>query len=74
MSQHEEADGRLLIHAAHAAESGYSAVVICSEDTDVFVMCLAFHKEISVRLYQKCGIKTRTHLIDIGKICSGLWL
>lgn len=71
-SQHEEADGRLLLHAAHAAASGFSAVVICSEVTDVCVMCLAFHNVIGVRLFKKCGTKTRTHLIDIGKICSAI--
>ena len=32
----EEADGRLLLHASHAARQGYQAVVICSKDTDVF--------------------------------------
>ena len=35
----EEADGRLLLHATHTAREGYQAVVICSEDTDVFIMC-----------------------------------
>ena len=29
----EEADGRLLFHANHAARKGYQAVVICAEDT-----------------------------------------
>ena len=33
--QQEEADGRLLFHAAHAAKEGFPAVVISSEDTDV---------------------------------------
>ena len=41
--QQEEADGRLLLHAAHAAEEGYEGVVVCSEDTFVFIMALAFH-------------------------------
>ena len=31
----EESDGRLLLHAAHAAAKGYKSVVICSEYTDV---------------------------------------
>ena len=54
----EEADGRLLLHAAHAANEGYQAVV-CSEDTDVFIMLLAFHDKIGVPLFQKCGTKIR---------------
>ena len=57
-SRHEEADGRLLLHAAHAAAAGYSAVVICSEDTDVFVLCLAFSQQIGVPLFQRCGTQT----------------
>jgi len=72
MSRHEEADGRLLIHAAHAAAAGHSAVVICSEDTDVFVLCLALSEQIGVPLFQRCGTQTRTRLIDIGTLYSAI--
>ena len=41
-STQEEADTRLLLHALHAARNGYRSVVISSEDTDVFILCLAF--------------------------------
>ena len=41
-STQEEADTRLILPAAHAARSGYKAVVVASEDTDVFLLCLAF--------------------------------
>lgn len=68
--QQEEADGRLLLHAAHAAREGYQSVVICSEDTDVFVMSLAFCDKIESQLFQKCGTKTRTRLIDIKKVAA----
>ena len=54
----EEADGRLLFHARHAATNEYQAVVICSEDTDVFTMAFAFQDTIGVHLFQKCGTKT----------------
>ena len=37
----EEGDGYLLLHATHAAREGCEAVVICLEDTDVFIMALA---------------------------------
>ena len=49
--QQEEADGQLLLHAAHAAEEGYEGVVVCSEDTDVFIMALAFHDRIGASLF-----------------------
>ena len=35
-SSQEEADTRILLHSAHAAMSGFEAVVIVSDDTDVF--------------------------------------
>ena len=38
----EEADGRLLLHASHTAEAGYEAVMISSNDTDVFVLNMVF--------------------------------
>jgi len=49
----QETDGRLLLHASHAASKGYETVVICSEDTDVFIMALAFHDKIAARLFQR---------------------
>jgi len=67
----EEADGRLLLHAAHAAKDGFQAAVICSEDTDVFIM-LAFHDAIGVPLYQKCGTKIRKRIVDINKVGSSV--
>ena len=70
----EEADGRLLLHAAHAAKEGYEAVVICSEDSDVFIMALAFHDKIGVPLFQKCGTKTRKRVIDIRRVASSVGL
>ena len=68
--QQEEADGRLLLHAVHAAREGYQSVVICAEDTDVFIMCLAFHDKIGAPLFQKCGTRTRSRLVDIRKVAA----
>ena len=67
-SSQEEADTRLLLHAAHAGRDGYEAAVIVSEDTDVFVLCLAFQTRITCPLYQKCGTQTRTKYVDIAKV------
>ncbi|KAL8594843.1 hypothetical protein ACOMHN_016084 [Nucella lapillus] len=68
----EEADGRLLLHASHAAEAGYEAVMISSNDTDVLVLNIAFCGAIKAPLYQRSGTSTRTQLIDIGKVASSL--
>ena len=59
-STQEEADTRLLLHAFHAARNGSKAVVISSEDTDVFVLCLAFKDFVPATMYLKCGSQTRT--------------
>ncbi|CAJ1081953.1 hypothetical protein GWK47_001897 [Xyrichtys novacula] len=67
-SNQEEADTRVIFHAAHAAQEGYSAVVITSEDTDVLLLCLAFSTDISCPLYQKCGTKNRVRYLDITKL------
>lgn len=67
-SHQEEADRRLLLHASHAAKSGGRAVVITSEDTDVFLLCLAFNYVIHAPLFVKCGTCTRTRFTS--KVCS----
>ena len=39
-SNHEEADTRMLLHAAHASRSGMEKVMIRTVDTDVVVIAL----------------------------------
>ena len=46
-SSHEEADTRLILHAAHAGNSGYSHVIIKSPDTDVAVLAAAHCAQIN---------------------------
>ena len=48
-SNQEEADTRIILNAAHAAEEGGIAVVtaaVTADDTDVMVLCLAFSSAI----------------------------
>ena len=71
-SNQEEADTRILLHAAHAAEEGYRAVVATADDTDVMVICLAFSPDIACPLFQKCGTKNRVRYIDINQLRHGL--
>ena len=71
-SSQEEADTRLLLHASHAAREGYEAVIVNSEDTDVFILLLGFSSSINTKLYVRCGTKTRTRLIDIGKVVHSI--
>ena len=46
----EEADTRMLLHAKHAS-SNYKSIVIVTEDTDVFVICVAIFHQISSNMY-----------------------
>ena len=71
-SNQEEADTRIILHAAHAAEEGYSAVVITAGDTDVLVLCLAFSADISCPLFQKCGTKNKVRYLDNTKLRQAL--
>ncbi|KAL9956571.1 hypothetical protein ACROYT_G038064 [Oculina patagonica] len=63
----EEAAGRLLLHASHASKEGYTSVMICSEDTDVFIMSVAVASEIASSLFIKCGSRNRTKIIDVNR-------
>ena len=42
-STQEEADTSLLLYALHATKTGSKAVIVTAEDTDVMMLCLAFH-------------------------------
>ena len=53
------------LYAAHVAGEGYKAVVISSEGTNVFIMCLALNENT---LFQKCGSRTQTGILHIGNI------
>ena len=46
-------------------DEGYGSVMICSEDTDVFIMSVLFAHEIFASLFIKCGARNRTRLVDI---------
>lgn len=71
-SSQEEADTRILLHAAHCAKSGCQAVVIVSDDTDVFVLCIAFSSRIYCPIYIKSGTKARTTYTDIQNMAKML--
>ena len=70
--QQEEANERLLLHTTHAANEGYNSVLVCSEDTDVFILSLAFSNEIGASLFLKSGSRKRTKVVDITKVAASL--
>lgn len=62
----------MLLHALHAAESGYKAAIIIADHTDVLVLSLGFSKDIPCCVYQKCGTQNRKRFLDITKLCQSL--
>jgi len=63
---------RLMTNATKSASEGYQGTVICSEDTDVFIMSLAFQDRIGAQLFQKCGTKNRRRIVDIQRIADSV--
>ena len=46
--------------------------MICADDTDVFILCLAFRYNTHASLFQKCGTQTRTRFIDISNVAASV--
>ena len=72
ISCQEEADTRLVLHAKNFSDDGYAALIVNSEDTDVFISLVAFCRSIDAKLYQRCGTQTCTKLVDKGKVTLAL--
>ena len=68
----EEADTSLILHASHAARLGYKVVVVAAEDTDVFLLCLAFNCLFPASMYVKCGTQTRTIYVSISSVVAAM--
>ena len=67
-STQEEANTRVFLHGPHAAAEGYRAVVITSDDTDVYVLFLTFKGFISCPVFVKRSQQTRTVYMDVSRI------
>lgn len=73
LCSHEEADTRLILHAAHAATAGHRVVVIRSPDTDVAVLAVAHSWQIpEARLLFLTGAKHRRRYVDVSVIARKL--
>ena len=71
-SSQKEADTRLLLHASHAAESGYENIIISADDTDVYVIALGASSSISAKIFLKHAKKNRIQFIDLLKVRDSL--
>ena len=71
-SDHEEADTRLLLHAAHASRD-HSRIVVQSPDTDVVVLCTAHYSKLRCReLWFRTGVHDKLGYIHIHSLADDL--
>ncbi|XP_065182225.1 uncharacterized protein LOC135812936 [Sycon ciliatum] len=71
-SNHEEADTRLILHAADAVQQGFPDVVIRSPDTDVAVIAIGSASSIPGRLIFQTGTQQRRRFIDLTQLSQTL--
>ena len=71
ISNQEEADTRLLLHAKHASHR-YSNVIIRSPGTDVFILLLGHKPAIPAAIYFDTGVGNQRRVIDVNKTYSSL--
>ena len=62
-STQEEEDTRTLLHALRAANAGYNAVVITTDDTDILILYLGFNNDIPCPIYKKKKRNTDLHTV-----------
>ena len=64
---HEEADTRMLFHAAHASSLGSRTIVIRSPDTDVAILAVVLCRQFAQgsRMFFRTGTKHRVRYIDV---------
>ena len=73
ISNQEEADTRMLLHAKDAA-AHYEDVVISTPDTDVFVLTLSKLSSINANIYMLTGTGDKKRLIDLKAVADNAFL
>ena len=70
---HEEADSRLLLHAAHCVQNGHRRLLIRTVDTDVVVIAIStFHLISPDELWIAFGLGNHYRLIPIHELTKAL--
>ncbi|KAG1659854.1 hypothetical protein GQR58_022307 [Nymphon striatum] len=67
-SNHEEADTRLILHAADASQQGYERCVLQCRDTDVLVLAVAHRDSLPSETWFSMGLKAKRPFIPIHSI------
>lgn len=71
-SSQEEADTRMVLHAADAAQCQYRRAVVCSRDTDVLVILLRFVDQLPGEIWMTAGTSKLPKNIPIHEISKSL--
>lgn len=69
ISDHEEADTRMFLHAYYASEHS-AAILIKSSDTDVFVMALAMSQNLKAKIYLLMGTSSNIKIKNISEMSN----
>ena len=67
-ANHEEADTRIVLHAADATRRGYERMIVCCKDTDVLLLLCVFCNYVSKEVWMKAGTKKRPKMTRIHDI------
>ena len=68
--RHEEANTRLIVHAAHAACEGFQSVCLRSSDTDVAVIAISLATQVPAQLIFRTGTLHRCRYINLSAIAE----
>ena len=71
-SDQEEADTKLILHAADATACGATWIDICSPDTDVFILAIRRYPELCINSNFVTGTSKNQRTIQLGKIYEAL--
>jgi hypothetical protein len=70
---HEEADTRVLLHAAHAVKKGHTKVLIRTVDNDVVVLDVAYTQRLGIQeLWVAFGVGKHFRYIPVHQIATDL--
>lgn len=73
LCNHEEADTKLLLHAADAAKQGYKKIMIQTVDTDVVVLAVSMVQDIDVNeLLVSIGVGKHLRYLAVHEISNSL--
>ena len=70
VSNHEEANPRVLLHAKHAVAGTYDKIIIKTHDSDMFVLCITMQEVIGKDIFFMTGAGNNFKLIPIKKIAD----